>query len=142
MEPNLFNYERRYWYPHLKPADIAIWERFIDKFPEAYSAVEYDAPVGKVPEFVAEHDDPAMKAQGTLYQRKIDVVGYRDKVVDIIELKPAASSSAIGQVNGYRHLYMRDISKGFKPGALIITDRLLPEMEELCAAADVRIIAV
>lgn len=136
------NYGRRYWYPHLKPADIAIWERFIDKFPTAYDLVEYDTPVGKIPEFVSEHDDPAIQAQGTLYQRKIDVIGYKGEAIDIIELKPRASSSAIGQVNGYRFLYMRDVSKGLKVGAVILTDELLPEMEELAAAADVKIIAV
>lgn len=135
-------FEKRYWYPHMMPEDVAIWNRFLEQFPDAYDNVQYDVKVGKIPEFVEGHDDEAMRAQGTLYQRKIDVVGYKGDQIDIIELKPHASTSALGQVNGYRHLFMRDYSPPENPKAVIITDQLLPEMGELAHAAGVTIVVI
>lgn len=137
-----FAYGPRYWYPHMGPEDRAIWIRFIEKFPDAYDECAYDVKVGKIPDFVLQSEDPAIRGQAPLYQRKIDVVAFLDGKVDIIELKPSATSSAIGQVSSYSYLFMRDISDGVKPGALVLTDRLLPEMEELAEVQGVRIIAV
>lgn len=137
-----YPYAERYWYPHMGPEDAAIWVRFIKAFPDAYDECQYDVKVGKIPDMVLESPDPAIRGQAPLYQRKIDVVGWRDGKPEVIELKPAASASAIGQVSGYSYLYARDINDGVKPAALIITDRLLPEMEELADVQGVRIIAV
>lgn len=139
---DVVKFEKRYWYAHMMPEDVAIWQRFIEQFPDAYDNVSYDVKVGKAPDFVTGHEDPAMQAQANLYQRKIDVVGYKDDQIDIIELKPRASTSALGQVNGYRHLFMRDYSPPETPKAVVITNELLPEMGELAHAAGVTIVVV
>lgn len=138
----LLKYERRYWYAHMGPEDAAIWERFITKYPDAYDECQYDVKVGKVPDFVLNHEDASIRGQAPLYQRKIDVVAWKDGRPEIIELKPRAPAGAIGQVNSYSYLYARDIADGVKPAALIVTDTIQPEMEELCDVAGVRIIAV
>ena len=138
----IYPYGKRNWYPHMMPEDVAIWERFMQQFPDMYDSCEYDVKVGQPPEFVTGHDDEAMRAQAPLYQRKIDVVGYKGDQIDIIELKPRASTSALGQVNGYRHLYMRDYTPPETPKAVVITDQLLPEMDELAAAAGVQLVVV
>lgn len=135
-------FEKRYWYQHMKPLDQAIWERFLEKFPDAYDSVQYGVRVGTVPEFVAGHDDIAMQKQAEIYQREIDVIGFKGDQIDIIELKPRATTSALGQVNGYRHLYMRDYSLPETPKAIIITDELLPDMGLLADQAGVQIIVV
>lgn len=142
MEIENYPFAKRSWYPHMMPLDVAIWERFIDEFPDAYDYVQYDVKVGKAPEFVSEHEDEAMQKQASLYQRKIDVIGFKDGEIDIIELKPNAGTAALGQVNGYRHLYMRDYSPPETPKAVVITDRLLPEMGELAHLAGVQIVVV
>src|SRR3990167_9230581 len=99
--PVSYVYEKRPWYPNMRPEDVAIWERFIDKFPDEYQKVSYDVLVGSPPPF-----DTNVNADGSgddvrLYKKKIDVVGFRQGVTDIIEFNPAAGMSALGQIIGY-----------------------------------------
>jgi hypothetical protein len=83
-----------------------------------------------------------MQKQAPLYQYKIDVVGFKDETIDLIELKQSATMRAIGQVNGYTRLYIRDFSPPEPPRQLIITDALMPEMTALAADAGVILIVV
>lgn len=137
-----FPFEKRSWYPHMAPADALIWERFIATHPDAYDWVEYDVKVGSVPDFVREHPDEAIRGQAPLYNRKIDVVGHLGAEIDIIELKPRAGLSSLGQVKGYVTLYRRDIEPSAKLNAVIITDELLPDMGDLAKSEHIGIIVV
>src|SRR5690349_2056741 len=105
---DVFKYEKRYKYPHMKPADVAIWERFIEKNPDAYDTVQYDFNVGDAPPFNPLINGEEDLNQDALYRLKIDVVGKKGNIIDIIELKPKAGPSTIGQVKGYRTLCIRD----------------------------------
>lgn len=139
---DVFKYEKRYWYPHLKPLDTAIWERFLEKYPEAYTHVMYDLAVGEGAPIAPGEEENLAHMQKTLTQRKIDVVGFAPGKLDIIELKPAAGPSALGQVNSYVALYKRDRDPTSDPQAVIITDRLLPDMQMLANEAGVKLIVV
>lgn len=138
----LFKYEKRYQYPHMKPADVSIWERFIEKYPNAYDHVQYDFNVGDPPPFNPLMDDGEDLNQDALYKLKIDVIGRYPNGVDIIEIKPSASASTIGQVEGYKHLYIRDEAPKEKVGMVIITDMLRPNMQYLCEAKGIELIVV
>lgn len=140
--PQTYEYKKLNWYPHMGPADVVLWERFISQFPDAYDTVQYDVKIGTVPEFVAEHEDEAMRAQAPLYQRKIDVIGYKADQIDIIEVKPRGGLSAIGQVDGYRDIYMRDFSPPVMPKAILITDRTDVDTQHSAYAKDVQIVVV
>ena len=48
----LFKYGKGYWYPHMKPRDIEIWERFMLAYPDAYEQCQYDFAVGDIPAHV------------------------------------------------------------------------------------------
>lgn len=133
---------KRNWYPHMMPEDVAIWERFIEQFPDAYDHCQYDVLVGKAPDFVVNNPDPAMQKQANLYQYRIDVVGFKGDQIDIIELKPRAGTAVLGQINGYRHLYMRDYLPPETPKAVVITNELRPEMLELASVAGVTLVVV
>lgn len=126
----------------MQPRDVEIWERFMEQFPDAYDSCEYGVRVGSVPEHVANHDDPAMRAQAEIYMREIDVVAYKGDEVDIIELKPRAGTSALGQVTAYRLLWMRDRSDALVPKCVVITDELLQDMNLLAAAQGVTMVVV
>lgn len=140
--PETFPFEKRHWYPHMMPYDVAIWERFIEQFPNAYDNVQYDVKVGSAPE----HDTIVNPDTGgdaiNLYKRKIDVIGSKGGNLDIIELKPKASTSALGQVTGYGILYEKDYTPPTKPNLVIITDILGPDMEHLANTMGVKVIVV
>lgn len=142
LHGEIYPYEQRYWYPHLSPAEAAIWHRYISKYPDAFERVAYDVKVGTVPEFVLNQDDPAIRKQANLYQYKVDVVAEKGGTIFIIELKQGATMRAIGQVKGYGKLYLRDINSNAKVQHVIITDVLMPDMESLTAAEDVALVVV
>lgn len=95
------------YYPHMKPADIHIWEKFIRANAGFFDSVDYDVPVGEVPEWMDTENDPHAQGQAILYKKKIDVVAYRPGEIWLIELKPFAGSSALGQILTYDILFKR-----------------------------------
>lgn len=137
-----FKYEKGYWYPHMKPNDIAIWEKFIDQNPNAYNSVQYDFNVGDAPPFDTLSQFGEDLNQDALYRLKIDVVGHIGSKIDIIELKHDAKASTIGQVQAYKKLYDRDWGKGAPTNMVIITDKLNPNMEYLCKVAGVKLVVI
>lgn len=137
-----FPFAKRYYYPHMKPADVAIWERFIESFPDMYDFVQYDVPVGTVPEHAKGPVAPGAGSDEKLYMKKIDVVAFKGDQIDIVELKPQATASSIGQVKAYQLLYVRDYNPPITPKAIIITDVLGQDMGEIASAQGVLVIVV
>lgn len=139
---DVFKYEKGYWYPHMKPRDVEIWERFIDEYPEMYQDCQYDFHVGDGPKFSTLMDDDTDTNQDALYRLKIDVLAHTPDRVDIIEIKPSAGASTIGQVMGYYKLYTRDENPKKKVGMVIITDKEQPNMAYLCKSEGVKLFVV
>lgn len=140
--PELYPYGARYKYPHMKPADVAIWERFMREYPEAYDQCQYDLNCGEGSQQFTHEDPSAAKSWGHLKARKIDVVGYGDEYVDIIEVKPHAGPSALGQVLGYVHLYLGYVDPHADARPVIITDSMENDMPYLAARLGVRVLVV
>lgn len=137
-----YKYEKLSWFPDLSQIEARIWERFIEQFPDMYDSVDYCFHLGTIPEHVLAHPEHSMRLEAPLYQYEIDVVGYKGDQVDIIELKHWATMRALGQVNGYRHLWQRDIDPTSNPKAVVITDLLTPDMDHLAFQADVQLVVV
>lgn len=142
MAIEFFKYEKGYWYPHMKPRDIEIWERFIAKYPDAYEKCQYDFSVGDVPPFIQTASSKEGQAMGELYKLKIDVLGYKGNAIDLIEVKPSAGASSIGQVLGYVSLYQRDEKPTLSVQPVIVTDELRPNMDFLTQSQGVKLIIV
>ena len=104
-----FLYGFQTWYPHMKPADVHLWEKFIQAYPGMFDRCDYDYPVGKGPEWMDTENNDFHANQEILYKKKIDVLAFQDKdeVTWIIEIKPFAGSSALGQLKMYKILYLQ-----------------------------------
>lgn len=137
-----FKYGLRYKYPHMKPADVLIWERFMQKFPTAYDEVEYDVLVGTATPAPEETPENLKKDWEVLGKKKIDVVGFKVEGIDILELKPQAGASALGQVRGYADLYEAESGTALPVRPVLITDILKPDMEFLARKQGVKLIIV
>lgn len=132
-----YRYEKRSWYPHMKPADVALWDRFIEKYPDAYDTCEYDFWVGSPPPFNPIVNEETMGSVDGLYRLKIDVVGRKDGSIDIIELKPRADAKALGQVREYVRLYKRDEKPNKPVRAVLVTDFVRSDFLEAAGAENV-----
>lgn len=133
-------YEKRYHYPGMAPRDKAIWERFIAANPAAFSECAYNVAVGSGASFDTTVNPETGGSIDRLYQRKIDVIAKAKDGLVIIELKPRATTSAFGQVEGYAALFVRDFKPGVPVATLIITDELMPEMEFLSKERGIKVL--
>lgn len=139
---NRVPYGERYWYDHMAVRDVPLWERFMRLYPDVYESVAYDVPVGSVPDHAQAPVVAGGSDMGKLYQRRIDAVGFKGEEIDIIEVKPNATMSAIGQVVGYVHLYMRDEAWSKPPKAVIVTDFADADMIAVAQAQGVTVVIV
>ena len=135
-------YEKRHFYPNVREAETVIWDRFLVAFPEAYDEVIYNLKLGAgadIPEDTLPNIAAGFKQ---LTQHKIDVIGFKGNNIDIIELKPYAGTRAIGQVIGYRDLYISHIDPGSNPGLVIVTDIERPDTKLICEKQGIKLIIV
>lgn len=139
---DIYKYEKMNNYPHMSVRDKEIWERFIDKYPDAYKQCQYDFHVGDAPPFNTLYDDNTDLNQDMLYRLRIDVVAGSPLGIDLIEIKPDAGVSAIGQIDNYHTLYIRDEEPQVKVGMILVTDKERPNMAYLCKQKGIKLIVV
>jgi hypothetical protein len=127
-----YPFEKMLKYPHFVKEDVVIWERFIDKNPGFFDSVDYDVHVGKPREYPEIAQEKVKEGMEYLSRKRIDVVGYKNKNVFIVEIKPSASFSAIGQVLGETELFKKEFPKEKRIFPIILTDLEVPDIPELC----------
>lgn len=125
-------YKKLLTYPHLKPEEIAIWERFITKYPAQFSEVFYDVVVGegaKVPEIQEENFRRDIRY---LSAKKIDVVGKTYSDIWIIELRKRAGIEIVGKLMSYVQLYKEKFMPVENVVGVLVTDEEMPDIRNLC----------
>lgn len=139
---DLLEYKKLPSYPHMSKADSAIWERFITKYPDQFIEVQYDFHVGEPPSFNTLTDEGEDWNQDMLYRKRIDAIGHTDTQCFIIELKPNAGMSTIGQVKGYKMLYDEEGWTTKKTVPMIITDSMSADTQRYCEKEGVLFIII
>jgi len=120
-------------YPHLRPHEVAIWERFIRKHPDFFDSIDYDVKVGTPREYPKVGMESVQKGMEELSRKRIDFVGYKGKQVFIGEIKPSASFSAIGQLLAEKSLYLEEHPEIKEVSLILVTDQVVPDMPKLCS---------
>jgi len=129
-------------FPHLMVSDIRIWERYLETVDHRFSSFDYDVHVGegvKVAEETLTETDMGAPA---LLEKRIDVVGWANKIPTVIEVKPGASMSAIGQVLSYRELFIERFKDSIHPLMMIVTDREMIDTKSLCTRFGIKLVVV
>lgn len=103
-----YNYEQMRKYPHLLGEDIPVWDRFIEKYPDRFDTIDYDVHVGIGITPDKNTEDEASRQWILLTQKRIDAVGWKNNQPTIIEVKNRVGLDTLGQVLGYRFLYLRE----------------------------------
>lgn len=137
-----YKYEKRYWYPHMGPQDIAIWERFIAANPGRFDYCLYDLPVGAGADLENSDIEDGTKFKEYLTKYKCDVIAFKDGIPTIIEVKPRAGLGSIGQTINYADLYIEYVDKEARPGMMIVTDELRSDMDWLCENRGIELVVI
>ena len=133
-------YKKQSSYPHMKPCDVEIWNRFIAAYPDAYDSVAYDVPLGDGRPVEVLVTQNLADGWSILTKCKADVVARKGDDVDIIEVKPRATPAAMGQALHYAHLYARDFKEEGLITPTVIAGENLPNAAEVYAAHGVKLI--
>lgn len=120
-------------YPHMFPKDIEIWERFLSKHAAEYTGFIYDWKVGSGTEPVDGMREPYTSMQSTLSKYRVDVIGVRPGGIDLIEVKPMAATSAVGQIISYIKLFVKEHNPDYKIRPVIVTDYERPDIRALAS---------
>ena len=125
-------------YPHLVGSDIPIWDQWINLYGHNFTGFNYDTHVGKGLEPGKDQPYPMQIMWMSLTQKRIDVVGHRDKTTWLIEVKDRPTVAAIGQVIGYTILYKIDHPDSLPVIPAIIAGVIEPDIETICRALNIR----
>lgn len=129
-------------YPHLLPREVEIWERFLAQYGMMFSGFSYDVRVGEGIQVRPEWGDEIARMAKLLTQKRIDVVAYRPGEIWIIEIKPHAGLSALGQVIAYEDLYRTKYSPQEAIRKAIICETVDPDLPPLLAQRDIQLFLV
>lgn len=118
-------------YPHMFPHDIAIWERFLAKYAHEYDGFAYDTKVGSGTRPAAGTPENFRRMQSELSKYRIDAIGMKPGLIEIMEVKPRAAASALGQVVTYINLFVKEHAPNSRVVGAIVTDTEMPDMRDL-----------
>lgn len=128
----------------MKPADVHLWEEFIKQRPGAFDTVDYDVLGGQGVVIGDPETDPYSRSFQMLTQKKIDVVAYKGDLVEIIEIKPLAGASAMGQILAYRALWLQrhpEVDANLVSMA-VITNMLQSDYEKIYSDNNIKVYIV
>ena len=135
--PGRFPYKKLAKYPHMKPEDVAVWERFIDNNPQFFDTCDYDVAVGEGAPQSPELPENIQADGKILTQKKIDVVAYQNNMIYLIEVKPICNMRAIGQILAYYDLYTKDHPGQSSPLKMIVCSSIERELEATLSKYDI-----
>ena len=124
-------YEMRRNYPHMLGEDIPIWVRFIRENPDYFDEVEYDVKVGQGVQLPDDWKEKDRKWAKQLTTKRIDVVGFKDDQIVLVEVKVRAMLNALGQLFGYKFLYERENNLSGKTSLLLVAERIGKDDEDV-----------
>lgn len=114
-------------FPHLMPADIVLWKKFLIQHKGEFTVYAYDIHVGAGAPIPPDTPPEYVKSVEASTKKRIDVVAHKPGEVWIIEVKPYASLSAIGQILCYAALYEHDFKPTEKIVKCVVTDVVYPD---------------
>jgi len=94
-------------FEHLTAAHISVFKRFLAEHGKEYDHIDYDVRVGEAIPLVEFTEEEYLRMVRDLSLKRIDAVGYRKDMIDIIEIKKRADIIALGQLLAYELLYER-----------------------------------
>lgn len=94
--------------PHMLKPDIPTWYKFLKIYGKVFVNLYYDVALGGPYLSEKEREDPLKRGWAALLAKRIDALGETENEVWIIEVATELGQRALGQVNAYRALWLRD----------------------------------
>ncbi len=138
--PGRFKYEKLPKYPHMKPEDIAGWERYIGKFPNTFETCDYAVRVGEGAKMPESEGGNFAEGFNHITKKEIDVIAYKGEEVWVIEIKPVANMRSLGQILTYAKLAEPTIPSGKQMMLAVVCETVERELEDIFLSHSIRIL--
>lgn|SRR5574341_560033 len=119
-------------YPHMASRDVTVWERWLDQFGGELLGVVYDVALGGMEPPEDAGDERMKRAWRYSTAIKVDAVALAEGGTLVIEVKPRASLSAIGQALGAATMMELDNPTNYEPTPCVVTDECTPDVRYVC----------
>ena len=122
-------------YPHFLAADTDVWTRYLRNPIVPIKEVWYDVHVGGAVQLLPDADEMDRRIAAGVTRKRIDVVAKIGAGFWIIEVKPVAGMTAIGQIIIYTRLFLQEFQVTGEVFPVIIVDEVdqdvAPEIDSL-----------
>lgn len=126
-------------YPHLLPGDVKLWEIFLAGDHPNILNVTYDVHLGPGAQIPTNLPENIKRMAKAITQYRVDVVIHQPNSIPIVEIKPQAGLTALGQALGYAFLYKKERSPALPVRPTVLTNFLKPGLEPLYKTYDVNV---
>ncbi|GAG91505.1 unnamed protein product [marine sediment metagenome] len=110
--------------PHMLARDIPVWYRFLEKWGFQFISLWYDCLLGGPVLTDQEKKDPMKRMWRINLAKRADAISELENELWIIEVSADPGLRAIGQLQTYRVLWLRD-PKIIKPERLILVSETI-----------------
>ena len=124
-------------FPGMLPREIVVWVEWLKAHAGEYDRFEYNTRVGTGLDPGPSYP-PEIRQQAILNsQKRIDAVGYKITQITLFEVKDRAGLSAVGQLLGYRVLWLRAAPQGPTPLLRLLCATCSPDMWDVATATGI-----
>jgi len=120
--PQKMGYLRQSW-PGMNPREVVVFNNWMARHWQEYTGFDFNVRVGKGTDPGPTFSDEARRQYVMNTQKRIDAIAWKDVVPTLIEVKDRAGLSSIGQIIGYKRLYMSDNPVSPVPLLLLVYNR-------------------
>lgn len=140
--PQLVPVDFRGHYPHMAKLDAAVWTRFLDGFASMFLGFYYDVALGG--SRIEGLELTAEELTGWQYNTalKLDAVGVTETQAWIIEVRPAATVSALGSALAYTLVAEREAVFPLELVPVVCCETIQPDVAWCCQRLGVTVIRV
>ena len=129
-------------FPHLRPFEIEVWLRFLQKFPGRFESFSYDVRVGSGVKLSDETPENIKKMALGLSQKRVDVAAKGVEGLTLVELSPNAGADSVGQLLVYGTLWVKDNPGQPPPKLLLVTGSERSDIREVAESTGVEFLVV
>ena len=110
----------RLTYPAMNPGEIVIWRAWLRTHQDLYDSFDYNVRIGEGEDPGPTFADNIRKMWTMNTQFRIDAVGLKGGVPEIIEVEDDVSIRAVGQVMAYKFIWVKEQRSAAVPGMRIV----------------------
>lgn len=122
--------------------DLPLWDRYRLLYASEFIGFYFDSALGTPSSAPVGTEEGLVRMWTRITSKRIDVVGRKLGAWWIIELRPQASSGALGTILTYRDIWLSDPPDSDPVTSVIVTDFPDPDLLILAAKNDIQIVVV